>query len=120
MLPDLLMRPGIGESSFIEDANEMFADSGFPDELLVLETAEGKHGCLNCEPIPVEAGYHVDALAVFVDHDSLNVFRDDTGLVGKGKEVTLEEARIIALEKPKITALALQIQGKTVALHYVR
>ncbi|MFZ4508885.1 MAG: hypothetical protein ACOYON_14445 [Fimbriimonas sp.] len=117
---EILERPGPGESAFIDDASELFADSGFPDDMFVFETPEGKHGCINCEPIPVEAGYTVDCLAVFVDPDSVNIFRDNSGLTGKARDVTLEEARTIALAKPKVTGLALQIMGKTVALHYVR
>ena len=91
---------------------------GFPDRLFLIQVAEGKFAANNAT---LSDGQVVDGLACFPTPDDAMVY---TGLLGglNGEVVgkSFEEARQIAISKPKLSCLLLFVNGSIVDIHHVR
>ncbi len=113
-MPDLIQAP-LG----ITLEEEMLGGfGGFPDRIFLIQVGEGKYAANNAT---LPDGQVVDGLACFPTPDDAMVY---TGLLaGLNGEVvgkSFEEAREIAISKPRLSCLLLFVDGKIVDIHHVR
>jgi hypothetical protein len=91
---------------------------GFPDRLFLIQVREGMYACNNATR---SDGEKIDGLACFPTPDDATTY---TGLLaGLNGEIVgkkFEEAREIAISKPKLSCLLLFVAGQIVDIHHVR
>jgi hypothetical protein len=113
-MPDLIDSP----SGITLDEDLLGGFGGFPDRVFLLQVGEGKFAANNAT---LPDGQVVDGLACFPTPDDAMVY---TGLLGglNGEVVgkKFEEAREIAISKPKLSCLLLFVNGAIVDVHHVR
>lgn len=100
--------------------------SQFPDYFWVIARTDfdpAMHICVNadtCGPDPMNcdllACFHTEGESIQLAH----VLTVKMGILHKSDRVTFEEARQLALSKPKIHGLALILLGSTRTIHWVR
>jgi hypothetical protein len=91
---------------------------GFPDRLFLINVGDGKYAANNAT---LPDGQMVDGLACFPSPDDATTYMGLlAGLSGKIVGATFEEAREIAISKPKLSCLLLFAGGKIVDVHHVR
>jgi len=87
-------------------------DKGFPDSLFLLEVENGKYGAVG--HIPKGYSKQFEFLATFENPEQVKLFSSQYKLSGKEKQCSLEEALNIAKSKPRLSGIALQVDGSTV------
>ena len=113
-MPDLVDRPI--DTVLEEDLLGGFG--GFPDRLFLINVGDGKYAANNAT---LPDGQVVDGLACFPSPDDATTYMGLlAGLNGKIVGATFEEARQIAISKPKLSCLLLFAGGKIVDVHHVR
>ncbi|RYG41636.1 hypothetical protein EON79_20430 [bacterium] len=84
----------------------------------MIAVGEGKFAANNAT---LPDGQHVDGLACFPSADDATVYMGLlAGLNGEITGKSFEEARQIAISKPKLQCLLLFVDGKIVEVHWVR
>jgi hypothetical protein len=99
-------------------------EHGFPEDLFVFETAEGKHVCVQAETPPPDPMI-IEVLAVTLTVQDGEEFLEAMGmahgeLVISIIGVTFEEACKIAYSKPHVQALGLQKGRQSIRLFHIR
>jgi hypothetical protein len=94
-------------------------DSGFPDSIMMIGLGNGKYAAINATTPPPDP-MTVGLLAVFASEEEISKFNAIYDLGGDNVTKKFEEAREIALSKTAIHGLALQENGKTIMIHWVR
>jgi hypothetical protein len=91
---------------------------GFPDRLYLISVGDGKYAANNAT---MSDGGVVDGLACFPDPDEATTYMGLlAGLSGEIVSKSFEEAREIAISKPKLNCLLLFSGGRIVEIHFVR
>lgn len=104
-------------SSILDDI-ELGGFGGFPGKVYLINVGGDKYACNNAT---VSDGQVLDGLATFPDPDEATTYMGLlAGLNGEIVSKKFEEAREIAISKPKLTCLFLFQGGKIVEVHYVR
>ena len=112
--PNILDRPG----GIILEEELLGGFGGFPERLYLISPAEGKYAANNVT-LPDEQ--NVDGLACFPSPDDATTYMGLlAGLNGEIVGKSFEEAREIALSKPKLSCLLLFVGGRIVEIHFVR
>lgn len=112
--PNILDRPTFTPFEEIE----LGGYGSFPDKLFLISPAEGKYAANN---VTLPDGQNVDGLACFPSPDDATTYMGLlAGLNGEIVSKSFEEAREIALSKPKLSCLLLFVDGRIVEVHYVR
>ncbi len=101
-----------------KDIDLLGGDDSFPDAVIMIDLGGGRFGAVNATttgPDPMTVGM----LAVFATEKEAEIWE---GIYFTGNKVnkTFQEAREIAVSKPNIYGLALQRNGNTAAIHWVR
>lgn len=103
------------------DTTNDFSEMGYPEEVVLIELGEDLYACVNVTPDPVrEPDWTINALAAFIDMEEAAIFEMQNGLKGRRVSKTFAQAREIAVSKPVLQAVAVQRNGTTFQLHYVR
>lgn len=109
-------RPGGLETVLQEEMLGGFG--GFPDRLYLISVGEGRYAANN---VTLPDAQVVDGLACFPSPDDATTYMGLlAGLSGEIVGKSFEEAREIALGKPKLVCLLLFVDGHIVDVHFVR
>lgn len=114
-MPETLEIPGLK----FEDESQLADDSGFPTSVILIALGGGRYAAVNATtpgPDPMTVGL----LATFADETQVTLWQEAWGLTGDLETMEFERAREIALSKPSIYGLGLQVQGQTAHIHWVR
>lgn len=91
---------------------------GFPDSVSLISVGEGRYAANNAT---LPDGQVVDGLACFPSaDDAVSYMGLLAGLTGDIVQKTFEEARQIAISKPKLNCLLLFQDGRIIDVHFVR
>lgn len=91
---------------------------GFPDRLYLISVGGDKYAANN---VTLTDGQVTDGLACFPDPDEATTYMGLlAGLSGDIVAKSFEEAREIAISKPKLSCLLLFSGGRIVEVHFVR
>lgn len=113
-MPDLLDDP-IAQQL---DESMLEGFGGFPTTLYLINVAGDKYAANNAT---LPDGQSIDGLATFPDPDEATTYMGMlSGLSGDIVKKSFEEARNIAISKPRISCLFLFVGGRIVDLHWVR
>ena len=102
-----------------KDNTDLGGDSNFPDALIMLEQGDGKYLAVNATT-PGPDPMTVNLLACFTNEKDAEAFQQTYEMTGTQVDKNFEEAREIAISKPLVHLLALQANGTTVYIHWVR
>jgi hypothetical protein len=91
----------------------------FPEEVYMISLGNSYYAAVNATTPPPDP-MTVGLLAVFASEEEITKFTDAYGLSGYNVKKKFEEAREIAVNKPKIHGLALQENASTKKIHWVR
>lgn len=113
-MPDLIENP-LGttlEESMLEGYG------GFPDKVFLIDCGGGRFAANNAT---LPDGQTVDGLATFPDADEATTYMGLlAGLSGEIVSKKFEEARQIAIGKPRLMCLFLFVAGRIADVHWVR
>ena len=113
-MPEILDRP----DEIVLDEGMLGGFGGFPDRVYLINCGGDKYAANNAT---LPDGQKVDGLATFPDPDEAMTYMGLlAGLSGDIVSKTFEEAREIAISKPKIQALLLFSRGVIADVHWVR
>lgn len=113
-MPDLLDSP-LGTQL---DESMLEGFGGFPNKLFMISAGDDKYAANNAT---LPDGQTIDGLATFPDADEATTYMSLlAGLSGEIVSKTFEEAREIAVSKPRIMCLFLFVGGRIADLHWVR
>ncbi len=113
-MPDLIDNPIINQL----DESMLQGFGGFPNKLFLISAGEDKYAANNAT---LPDGQNIDGLATFPDADEATTYM--SLLAGLGGEIvskTFEEAREIAVSKPRLMCLFLFVAGRIADVHWVR
>jgi hypothetical protein len=103
------------------DDFDILDDCGFPEALILIRVAEDTYACINTSPDPVnDPTFSVNAIVAFLDEEEATIYKAKWKMSGTNVNKTFQEARKIAIAKETIQAIAVQRNGTTFQLHYVR
>jgi len=117
-LPGIIDAPKFFDDLDTEDKDILGNDSNFPDAVIMLRRDDGKYCAVNVttpEPDPMT----VSALVCFAT-DKEAEFWEAKYMTGEHVNKSFQEARDLCISKNNIHALALQVNGETQHLHWVR
>jgi hypothetical protein len=103
------------------DDFDVFDGYDFPENLILINITGDTYACINTTPDPVnDPTFSVNAIVAFLDEEEANIYKAKWKMSGKNVNKTFQEARKIAIAKETIQAIAVQRNGTTFQLHYVR
>lgn len=114
-----LDKPGIIIDDFIDDDNQLGGADDFPDAVVMIHLGNEKYAAVNTTtsgPDPMT----VNLLATFMDTSAAEKWGEAQNLTGEYVDKKFEEARNLAISKPSISGLGLQVNGVTSKIHWVR
>lgn len=91
----------------------------FPDAVIMISLGAGKYAAVNATtsgPDPMD----VNVLAVFANDTEAEIWENKWQLTGERVNKKFNEARDIAISKPSIYGLGLQVNANTATIHWVR
>lgn len=103
---------------FTDDKDELGNDSNFPDAVIMLFLGNDKYAAVNTVttgPDPMT----VNCLVCFASEKEVEVW-EAKYMTGEQVTKSFQEARELAISKPTIHGLALQVNGETRHIHWVR
>jgi hypothetical protein len=113
-MPDLLDNP-LGTTI---DESMLEGFGGFPSSLFLISVGGDKYAANNAT---LPDGQTVDGLATFPDADEATTYMGLlAGLNGEIVVKTFDEAREIAVSKPRLMCLFLFVAGRIADVHWVR
>lgn len=110
--------PSFMEYLNTENSNQLGNDDNFPDAVIMIELG-GKYAAVNLTthgPDPMTVG----ALVCFATEKEAELWEQVFNLSGARVSKTFDEARALAISKPAVHALALQVAAQTRHIHWVR
>lgn len=102
-----------------DDKDIIGNDSGFPDAVIMISMGGGKYGAVNATTPPPDS-MQAGCLACFATDKEAELWEAKYKLNGTRVNKTFEEAREIAVSKPDVHGLALQVNANTAHIHWVR
>lgn len=103
------------------DDSDIFDGYEFPENLILIRVGEDAYACINTTPDPIaDATFNVNAIVAFLDEEEATIYKAKWKMSGTNVNKTFQEARKIAISKETIQAIAVQRNGTTFQLHYVR
>lgn len=113
-MPDLLDNP----LGITIDESMLEGFGGFPSNLFLISVGGDKYAANNAT---LPDGQTVDGLATFPDADEATTYMGLlAGLNGEIVAKTFDEARQIAVSKPRLMCMFLFVAGRIADLHWVR
>ncbi|MBC8063882.1 MAG: hypothetical protein H7Y17_03570 [Chlorobia bacterium] len=113
-MPDLIDNP----ISTQLDESMLEGFGGFPNKLFLINAGGDRYAANNAT---LPDGQTIDGLATFPDADEATTYMSLlAGLSGEIIGKTFEEAREIAVSKPRLMCLFLFVGGKIADVHWVR
>jgi hypothetical protein len=102
-----------------ENTLEMENPSDFPDAVLMISLGSDKYAAINTTT-PGADPMEVNLLVVFPNDEEADVWEKTWKLTGTRVSKKFNEARDIAVSKPNVAGLGLQINARTASIHWVR
>lgn len=102
-----------------EDNELLDTPSDFPDAVIMISLGNGKYAAVNATT-PAPDPMDVNIIAVFANENEAEIWEQKWGLTGERVNKKFNEARDIAVSKPSVFGLGLQVNANTVAIHWVR
>jgi len=102
-----------------DDTEELGGDANFPDAVIMISLGGGKYAAVNVTtvgPDPMTVG----CIACFASETEVDMWESQWKLTGERVTKEFQEAREIAVSKPNIYGLALQVGANTAHIHWVR
>lgn len=102
-----------------KDSDVLNTPGDFPDAVIMISLGGGKYAGMNAttnDPEPME----VNVLAVFANDKEAEIWEKKWQLTGERVNKKFNEARDIAISKPNVYGLGLQVNANTAVIHWVR
>ena len=102
-----------------QDNDVLDTPGDFPDAVIMISLGAGKYAGVNATtngPEPME----VNVLVVFANDNEAEIWENKWGLTGERINKKFNEARDVAIAKPNVYGLGLQVNANTAAIHWVR
>ena len=118
-MPIELLDPELLFDRDTKDNDELGGDDSFPDAVTLIDLGGNRFGAVNTTtvgPDPMTVGL----LACFASDAEADKWETVFKLTGERVSKTFQEARDIAIGKPSIYGLGLQVDAQTRAIHWVR
>jgi hypothetical protein len=102
-----------------QDSDMLDTPGDFPDAVIMISLGAGKYAAVNATtagPDPME----VNIIAVFANDNEAEIWEQKWKLTGERVNKKFNEARDIAVSKPNVYGLGLQVNANTATIHWVR
>lgn len=102
-----------------QDSDIIDTPSDFPDAVIMISLGAGKYAAVNATT-PALDPMDVNVIAVFANDKEAEAWEQKWKLTGERVNKKFNEARDIAVSKPNVYGLGLQVNANTAVIHWVR
>lgn len=102
-----------------QDSDMLDTPGDFPDAVIMISLGAGKYAAVNATtngPDPMD----VNIIVVFANDNEAEIWEQKWQATGDRVTKKFTEARDIAIRKPNVYGLGLQVNANTAAIHWVR